>query len=104
MAELVKGVISGTEDHAFFKMDPSGKALCVTALDDRYFARKKFFYYADGSIKYLCGNTSSTAAETDDDWECSKYVWTAGQVTEWQGWLNGAVDLEATVNALAWTI
>lgn len=76
----------------------------VPAIEEFYFAREKLYYYSDGTLKYKCGHTNADAAETATTWSVWKFVWTAGNMTDKEGPLNGAVNTEAAVNALAWNI
>lgn len=68
------------------------------------YAREKLFYYSDGTLKYQCGHVDADAAETDDDWDCFKFVWSSGNMTDKEGPLQGAVNTEAAVTALTWNI
>ncbi len=69
-------------------------------LAKQYYLRMKPYTHASGRVKYVCRNTDIDAAETDTDWFCWKYSDAA--VPEIEGPRQGAVNTEATVNALSW--
>ena len=74
-------------------------------LADQYYKRSKYYYDANDNLEYLCQNTDIDANETDTDWFCWKFTWTAGSVsgfnaTTKEGPLQGAVDVAPA--ALAW--
>lgn len=76
-------------------------------LNDQYYLRSKKYYDVNDNIEYLCFNTDIDANETDTDWFCWKFVWTAGTVsgficTDKEGPRQGAVD--SAPSGLAWNI
>jgi len=85
-------------------LTPKIGSINVIPVEDRFYARKKYYYNSDGTIKYICVNTDENAEETDIDWEIAKFNYTSSLVDSWHGWLSGAVNSEAVINALAWRI
>lgn len=85
-------------------LTPKIGSINVIPVEDRFYARKKYYYNSDGTIKYLCTNIDDNASEADTNWEIAKYIYSDGLIESWHGWLSGAVNSEAVINALAWSI
>lgn len=65
-------------------------------------ARTRLFYYTDGRVKYECWNLKSNILNTSNDWLITKTIY--GENTEETQVLQGAVNTETVINALAWSI
>lgn len=69
-----------------------------------YFQRKRTYYYGDGLSKYDCYHNISGVPETEPLWFIWKNVYENGLLVKREGPLNGAVNTEAVIAALAWNI
>lgn len=76
----------------------------VPAIPDYYFAREKYYYYTTGQVKYKCGHPNPNATELNVLWDIWKFVYEDGVLEAKEGPLNGPVNSEALINALAWNI
>lgn len=64
--------------------------------------RMKTYSYSSGNIKYVCTNDNIDAAESDTDWDCTKY--TDADVPDSEGVRQGAVNTEGAIDGLSWNI
>lgn len=66
--------------------------------------REKLYYYAGGLVKYHCLHIRSTALETDNTWDIWKFTYNGDNNITDRQLRSGAVNTEAAINALDWTI
>lgn len=70
-----------------------------SVLSGRLLRAYKEYRWPNGNLKYECFHNDINAALTDTKWEVRKWS-SSGE--DWEGFLFGAANSEAVLNALPW--